>query len=69
MHREQMQTLFLASGGTDARSAAVGRAALHQQGDSLVPLPAIAHAFGSPQSGQRARTPTSTDMTVPRRCR
>jgi|SRR5678816_95649 len=51
--RAQMQALPCANGATEARSSALKVARVHQQADSLdVVDEAIAHRFGSPQSGQ-----------------
>ena len=48
-----MQALPCANGGTAARRSALKVARVHQQGNSLdVVDAAIAHRFGSPQSGQ-----------------
>ena len=51
-HRRQMQDLPWAPGETDARSSALNKACVHQQGDLLSAADAIAHSFGSPHNGQ-----------------
>ena len=52
--RAQMQALPFEAGGTDAKSSAVNRACVHQQGASLAAATAMAHRFGPPHRGQEA---------------
>jgi hypothetical protein len=53
-HRAQMQALPRANDGTAARSSALKLARAHQHGDSFDVDAAMAHRFGSPQSGHEA---------------
>ena len=50
--RAQMHTLPCEASGTDAKSSAVNRARVHQQGNAPAAAPARAHRFGSPHRGQ-----------------
>ena len=56
-----MQKRPLALVGTDASSAALKFACSHQQIDALA-LPAIAHWFGPPHSGQEEAEEVGADM-------
>jgi hypothetical protein len=57
-----MQKRPLALVGTDASSAALKSACSHQHGDALALVPAIAHRFGPPHSGQEEAEEVGADM-------